>query len=71
MRKYTTMIMDMMDEGVLSPQAVADMCLAYMSEADVEDMCRGNDLLPEEDEDEEEESDPMDDFNYVGSRHHY
>lgn len=52
MRKYTNMVMDMMDEGVMSPKAIADMCLAYMSEADVEDMCRDNDLLPEEDEDD-------------------
>lgn len=50
MRKYTNMVMDMMDEGVMSPKAIADMCLAYMSEDDVEDMCRANDLLPEEDE---------------------
>jgi hypothetical protein len=46
------MVMDMMDEGVMSPKAIADMCLAYMSEADVEYMCRDNDLLPEEDEDD-------------------
>ena len=52
MRKYTNMVMDMMDEGVMSPKAIADMCLAYMSEDDVEDMCRNNDLLPEEDEDD-------------------
>ena len=75
MRDYTVKLMDMMDEGVLSAQAVADMCLAYMSEDDVKDMCRANDILDEEDEDtiveEEDESDPMDDFNYVGSRHHY
>ena len=62
MRDYTVKLMDMMDEGVLSAQAVAD-------------MCRANDILDEEDEDtiveEEDESDPMDDFNYVGSRHHY
>ena len=58
MRKYTTMIMDMMDEGVLDPKAVADMCLAYMSESEVEDMCRDNDLLPEEDEDEDYDGQP-------------
>ena len=51
MRKYTVMVMDMMDEGVLSAQAVADMCLAYMSEDEVKDMCRANDILDEEDED--------------------
>jgi hypothetical protein len=51
MRDYTVKLMDMMDEGVLSPQAVADMCLAYMSEDEVKDMCRANDILDEEDED--------------------
>jgi len=61
-RKYTNMLLDMMDDGVINARAVADMCLAYMSEADVEDLCRVNDLLIE---DEEE------DFNYVGSREHY
>jgi hypothetical protein len=58
MRKYTVMVMDMMDEGVMSAQAVADMCLAYMSEDDVKDMCRANDLLPEDEEDEECDGQP-------------
>ena len=72
-REYTCMVLDMIDEGSLDAKAVAEMCLAYMSEDEVKDMCRSNDILPadEQDEDEEEESDPMDDFNYVGSRHHY
>lgn len=58
MRKYTNMVLDMMDEGVMSPQAIAEMCLAYMSEDDVKDMCHANDLLPEEDEDEEYDGQP-------------
>ena len=71
-REYTCMVLDMMDEGALDPKAVAEMCLAYMSEDEVKDMCRSNDILPaDEDEDEEEEGDPMDDVNYVGSRQHY
>jgi hypothetical protein len=45
------MILAMMDEGVMSPAAIAEMCLAYMSEDDVKDMCRANDILDEEDED--------------------
>jgi hypothetical protein len=45
------MLLDMMNEGLLNAGAVADMCLAYMSEADVEDMCQVNGLLPEEEED--------------------
>ena len=70
MRKETNRLLDMIEEGLIDPHAVADMCLAYMSEDDVADMMRANDLLEDEDE-EEEESDPMDDFNYVGSPQHY
>ena len=59
MRDYTVKLLEMMDEGLLSAEAVAEMCLAYMSEDDVKDMCRANDILDEEDEDyivEEEEA---------------
>ena len=70
MRTQTTRLLEMMDEGLISAEAVAEMALAYMSEDDVADMMRANDILEEEDE-IDEESDPMDDFNYVGSPHHY
>jgi hypothetical protein len=39
----------MMDEGIISAEAIAEMALAYMSEADVKDMCLANDLLIGED----------------------
>ena len=52
MRKETNRLLDMIEEGLIDPHAVADMCLAYMSEADVADMMRANDLLEEEDEDD-------------------
>jgi hypothetical protein len=68
MREMTSKLIAMMDEGLISAEVVAEMALAYMSEDDLADMMRANDILLEE---EEEESDPMDDFNYVGSRHHY
>jgi hypothetical protein len=42
----------MMDEGVISAQAVAEMALAYMSEDEVADMMRSNDILDEEEEDD-------------------
>jgi hypothetical protein len=76
MRKYTTKLLEMMDEGLMSAEAVAEMALAYMSEDDVKDMCRANDILDEEDEDtiveEDEEWTPDNaDFNDPGSRHHY
>ena len=51
MRTQTTKLLEMMDEGLISAQAIAEMALAYMSEDDVADMMRANDIL-DEDEDE-------------------
>lgn len=74
-REWTCLVLEAMDEGILDPKQVAEMCLAYMSEDAVEDMCRANDLKeylkPEPEEEAEEFYDAMNDFNYVGSRHHY
>jgi hypothetical protein len=53
MRKQTNKLIDMMDEGLINADTVAEMCLAYMSEDDVADMMRANDIL-DEDEDEDE-----------------
>ena len=52
MREATNKLIDMMDEGLISAEAVAQMALAYMSEDDVADMMRANDILLEEDEDD-------------------
>ena len=52
MRDATNKLIEMMDEGLISPQAVAEMALSYMSEDDVADMMRANDILDEEDEDD-------------------
>jgi hypothetical protein len=45
----------MMDEGLVSAQFVVEACLAYMSEDEVADMMRCNDILDEEDEDVEDD----------------
>jgi hypothetical protein len=61
-RKWTNRVLEAMDEGVLDPKEVAAMCMQYMSEWDVEDMCRCNDLaecLGEEAEDEEPDVDEL------------
>jgi hypothetical protein len=74
MREYTSKLIAMMDEGLISAEAVAEMALAYMSEDDVKDMCLANDLLIGEDDEEEEEEEwtpDNADFNDPGSRHHY
>jgi len=52
MRTQTNKLIDMMDEGLISAEAVAEMALAYMSEDEVADMMRANDILLEEDEDD-------------------
>jgi len=52
MRTQTTKLLEMMDEGLISAQAIAEMALSYMSEDDVADMRRANDILDEEDEDD-------------------
>ena len=52
MREMTSKLISMMDEGLISAEAVAEMALAWMSEDDVADMMRANDILLEEDEDD-------------------
>ncbi len=50
MRTQTTKLIAMMDEGLISAEAVAEMCLAYMSEDDVADMMLANDILDDEED---------------------
>lgn len=57
MRVQTTRLLEMMDEGLITAEAVAEMALAYMSEDDVADMMRSNDIL-DEDEDEDYDGQP-------------
>ena len=73
MRETTIKLLELADEGVISWETIARSCLCYLSEDEVEDMARVNELLLEEEEEEEEseEYDIMDDYNYVGSHHHY
>jgi len=58
MRTQTTRLLDMMDEGVITAQSVAEMALSYMSEDDVADMMRSNDILDEDELDEEWDGQP-------------
>ena len=43
-RKATNRLYFLMDEGMLSKDAVIDACLSYLSEADVRDMMEKNEL---------------------------
>jgi len=52
MRPATTRLMDMMDAGEIDARAVADMALMWLSEHNVAEMMRANDILQEEAEDD-------------------
>ena len=51
-RKYTNMVLEMVDEGILDKDVVIMACLKYMSEAEVRDMAEANGFLPEDEEGE-------------------
>ena len=58
MREYTNRLLEMIEEDLLDPIKVVEMCLNYMSEDEVKDMCQSNDLSDymfdsEDDEDED------------------
>jgi hypothetical protein len=55
--KWTNLLSRALEDGTMTYEAVADMCLAYMSEADVEDMVRANDLASYLDPTDDEEED--------------
>jgi hypothetical protein len=63
MREATNKLIDMMDEGLISAQAVAEMALAYMSEDDVADMMRANDILDDEDDGQPTEQEEWESFD--------
>ena len=46
---------ELLEEGVVSYQQMAEACLQYMSTDDIEDMLLSNDLITEEEVAEEEE----------------
>lgn len=53
-RKATNKIIEMVEEGLISPMTVIQMCLKWMSEDDVAAMAEANELF-EDEEDEEDE----------------
>lgn len=55
-RKTTNKVLEMADEGLISYRTLAEMALKWMSEDDVAEMCKANELLL--DEEDEEEVDP-------------
>ena len=67
-REYTNKILELVDEGIIDKDWLIQGLLMWMSERDVEQFYDAN---LRADEEEEEEDDFLEDFNSVGSRHHY
>ena len=51
-RKYTTKLFEAMEQDMIDPIRVVEMCLSYMSEDEVKDMCHSNDIVFDEEEEE-------------------
>jgi hypothetical protein len=74
-REYTIRLLELVDEGAIDRDSLIQDLLGWMSEDEVRRFALQSEYLndedEEEDDEEEEEYDALDDFNYVGSRHHY
>jgi hypothetical protein len=72
-RPFTHALIEAVEQGMFNKDTLISDLLGWMSESDVEQFVRANDLLEAVGmaEEDEEEDDPLDNFNYVGSRHHY
>jgi hypothetical protein len=51
-RKATNKLLELIDDGMVSAKDVVTMCLKWMSEDDVEEMCEANEIFLDEDTDE-------------------
>lgn len=73
-REYTIKLLNALQEGVIDRDTVITAALQHMSEDEVRSMCEANGFFEDDEEAEDEEEgqlDPIDDPNWVGSRHHY
>ena len=52
MRKYTNMLYEMIEDGLIDRDLVITACLKYMSEDDVQNMMEANEFIEEQYEDD-------------------
>ena len=65
-RKNTNYLLDLIDSGLINPLDVVTMALQYMSEDEVTDMMRVNDVLVEDDEEFGDYDDSVDEDPSLG-----
>jgi hypothetical protein len=61
-RQYTNKLLEMVENGLLDKDQVILACVKYMSEDDVAEMMRINEMLIDAEEDNDEEEDDLDDL---------
>jgi hypothetical protein len=54
-RKTTNRLLEMVEDHIIRPYDAVLMCLKWMSEDEVEKMCKANGIFPEEDDEDEED----------------
>ena len=57
-RANTNQLLEAIEEGLLDKDQVIMACVKYMSESDVADMCRINEVFPEYEEEDEDDGQP-------------
>jgi hypothetical protein len=71
-QEWIERVLAAVEDGTLDRDTVIMACLKHMGDANIRNMCEANELFPTEaDPGVAEYPDPIDDFNWVGSRHHY
>lgn len=53
-RKSTNRLLEMVESGSIDPKDVVMMCVKFMSEDDVDEMCRINEVFVEEEDEEDD-----------------
>lgn len=53
-REKTCKVLEMVDEGLLSAKTLLECCLKWMSEDDVAEMLKANEIYVEDEENEED-----------------
>jgi hypothetical protein len=57
-RKYTNMLLEMIEDGLLDRDTVIMACVKFMSEDEVQDMMEANEFIEEQFEDEDWDGQP-------------
>jgi hypothetical protein len=53
-RKTTNRLLEMVEDHIIRPYDAVVMCLKWMGEDEVEEMCKANQIFPEDEDNEED-----------------